>query len=128
MRDLRALSRLASTAARAATTRSGRWTTEVKQRMRESVADSEGASIVDALDFLAHAAPSHSFLADFSEVGLARLRQAGLTLARLRARSTLDLLDFITPRRAGLSARHGNRRERVPPARLRQPGRASSTP
>ena len=35
-------------------------------------------------------------LADFTEVGLTRMRQAGLTLARLRARSTLDLLDFIT--------------------------------
>jgi DNA helicase II / ATP-dependent DNA helicase PcrA len=95
VRDLRALSRLASTlrnrdyAQRALDD-------QVKQRMRESVADSEGASIVDALDFLAHAAPSHSFLTDFSEVGLTRLRQAGLTLARLRARSTLDLLDFIT--------------------------------
>ncbi|GAB3030339.1 ATP-dependent DNA helicase [Parafrigoribacterium mesophilum] len=95
VRDLRALSRLASKlrdrdyAQRALDDL-------VKQRMRDSVADSEGASIVDALDFLAHTAPSHSFLTDFTEVGLTRLRQAGLTLARLRARSTLDLLDFIT--------------------------------
>ena len=95
VRDLRALSRLASTL-RGRDYAQRALDDQVKQRMRESVADSEGASIVDALDFLAHAAPSHSFLADFSEVGLTRLRQAGLTLARLRARSTLDLLDFIT--------------------------------
>jgi Superfamily I DNA and RNA helicases len=69
---------------------------EVKERMRASVADSEGASIVDALDFVAGAPASHSFLDGFSAVGLDRLRQAGRAFARLRARSGLDLVDFIT--------------------------------
>ena len=95
VRDLRALSHLASTL-RGRDYAQRALDDQVKQRMRDSVADSEGVSIVDALDFLAHAAPSHSFLADFSEVGLTRLRKAGLTLARLRSRSSLDLLDFIT--------------------------------
>ena len=63
--------------------------------LRTSVAEGEGGSIVDALDFLAHAKPGHTALSDFTEVGLERLRDAGLTLARLRSRAGLDLLDFV---------------------------------
>lgn len=69
---------------------------EVKELLRSSVADGEGGSIIDALDFVARARPDHSELARFSEVGLERLRQAGRTFAQLRARSGLDLLDFVT--------------------------------
>lgn len=69
---------------------------ELKQRMRASVAEGEGGSIVDALDFLAHARAGHTVLRGFSEAGLARLRDAGGTFARLRARAGLDLLDFVT--------------------------------
>jgi DNA helicase-2/ATP-dependent DNA helicase PcrA len=95
VKDLHALSRLAS------------WLRDrdiaqqplddvVKERMRASVAEGEGGSIVDALDFLATAREGHSALARFSEVGLVRLRDAGTTFARLRARLGLDLLDFVT--------------------------------
>ncbi len=69
--------------------------TELKQRLRASVAEGEGGSIVDALDFVASARPHHGFLSDFSEVGLDRLRKAGQFFARLRSRSGLDLRDFV---------------------------------
>jgi DNA helicase II / ATP-dependent DNA helicase PcrA len=69
---------------------------DVLSVMRSSVAPEEGGSIVDALDFIASAAAGHSQLAGFSALGLARLRDAGHTLARLRARSGLDLVDFVT--------------------------------
>jgi DNA helicase-2/ATP-dependent DNA helicase PcrA len=69
---------------------------EVVQRMRDSVADDEGASLVDAIDFIATAKPGHSLLEGLSEVGLERLRDAGQLLARLRGRTGLDLLDFVT--------------------------------
>jgi DNA helicase-2/ATP-dependent DNA helicase PcrA len=68
---------------------------EVKERMRQSVAEGEGGSIVDALDFIATARQGHSFLVAFSEVGVARLRNAGQFFARLRSRAGLDLRDFV---------------------------------
>ena len=69
---------------------------EVKERMRSSLTEGEGGSIVDALDFLAHAREGHSALAHFSEVGLARLRDAGGVIARLRARASLSLPDLVS--------------------------------
>jgi len=69
---------------------------EVKERMRSSLTEGEGGSIVDALDFLAHAPAGHSALAHFSEVGLARLRDAGQVVARLRARASLSLPDLVS--------------------------------
>lgn len=69
---------------------------DVKERMRASVAEGESGSIVDALDFVASARAEHSFLAKFSAVGVERLREAGRLLARIRNRSGLDLLDFVT--------------------------------
>lgn len=68
---------------------------EIKKKLRDSVAEGEGGSIIDALDFVAHAAPGHGVLERFSEVGLARLREAGALFARLRSRASLDLLDFV---------------------------------
>jgi len=68
----------------------------VNEALRNSVAEGEGGSIIDALDFVATARPGHSELARFSEVGLERLREAGQVFARIRARSGLDLLDFVT--------------------------------
>jgi DNA helicase-2/ATP-dependent DNA helicase PcrA len=68
----------------------------VREKLRSSVAEGEGGSIVDALDFLAHAKPGHGMLEGFSEAGLARLREAGAVFARLRSRASLDLLDFVT--------------------------------
>lgn len=69
---------------------------DIKNQLRASVAEGEGGSIVDAVDFIATARPNHSQLASFSAVGLERLRDAGRTLARLRSRGGLDLLDFVT--------------------------------
>ncbi len=68
---------------------------DVRQRMRNSVAVDDGRSIVDALDFLAEAPPSHGRLASFSPAGLARLREAGRTFASLRSRAGLGLLDLV---------------------------------
>ncbi len=67
-----------------------------KQKLRSSVAEGEGGSIVDALDFVAHARPGHRILEGFSGLGLERLRDAGRVFTRLRARASLDLLDFVT--------------------------------
>ena len=67
----------------------------VLDRLRSSVAEGEGGSIVDALDFVANAKQGHGMLEGFSEVGLERLRDAGRLFSRLRARASLDLLDFV---------------------------------
>lgn len=69
---------------------------EVRERLRASVAEGEGGSVVDALDFVAHARDGHSQLRAFSPAGLERMRQAGGLFARLRARAGLDLIDFVT--------------------------------
>ncbi|HEU0205326.1 MAG TPA: ATP-dependent DNA helicase, partial [Pseudolysinimonas sp.] len=69
---------------------------EVKERMRSSLTEGEGGSIVDALDFLASARDGHTALAHFSEVGLARLKDAGQVIARLRARAALSLPDLVS--------------------------------
>ena len=69
---------------------------EVREQLRSSLADGEGGSIVDALDFVATAREGHGALAAFSDEGVTRLRDAGRTFARLRARAGLDLLDFVT--------------------------------
>ena len=66
-----------------------------KQKLRDSVAEGEGGSIVDALDFVAHAKPGHWMLEGFTDVGLARLKEAGTVFTRLRARSSLELADFV---------------------------------
>jgi len=69
---------------------------ELREAMRASVADGEGGSIVEALDFIAHSRREHGALRNFSEVGLERLRDAGSTFARLRSRANLELVDFVT--------------------------------
>ena len=69
---------------------------DVNEALRNSVAEGEGGSIVDALDFVAAAREGHSELAGLSDVGLERLRDAGRVFARIRSRSGLDLLDFVT--------------------------------
>ncbi|MGV8884624.1 MAG: UvrD-helicase domain-containing protein [Microbacteriaceae bacterium] len=69
---------------------------DVRQQLRSSLADGESGSIVDALDFVATAKPGHGALSDISDIGIERLRDAGRTFARLRARSGLDLMDFVT--------------------------------
>ncbi len=69
---------------------------EVRARLRGSVADDEGRSIVDALDFLVTARAGHGLVRGFSEVGLARLKEAGEQLIALRRRAGLELLDLVT--------------------------------
>ncbi|MCI4659859.1 ATP-dependent DNA helicase [Cryobacterium zhongshanensis] len=68
---------------------------ELTEKLRASVADDEGASLVDALDFVAAAPPGHGQLAGFTDVGRERLRAAGRLLAWLRSRAGLPLLDFV---------------------------------
>ncbi|MDH6236178.1 DNA helicase-2/ATP-dependent DNA helicase PcrA [Cryobacterium sp. CG_9.6] len=68
---------------------------EIRERLRASVAVDEGASIVDALDFVAAVSETHGQLASFSDEGRARLRAAGQQLAWLRSRAGLPLLDFV---------------------------------
>jgi DNA helicase-2/ATP-dependent DNA helicase PcrA len=67
----------------------------VRDLLKTAVAPGEGGSIVDALDFLSTAPAGHVALENFTEVGLERLRDAGATLARLRARVRLDLPDLV---------------------------------
>jgi DNA helicase-2/ATP-dependent DNA helicase PcrA len=95
VRDLRFLRRLASWLNRRDLAQQP-LADDVVQRLRDSVAEGEGGSVVDALDFIATAPAGHSQLADFSAVGVERLRDAGRTLAWLRTRAGLDLLDFVT--------------------------------
>lgn len=68
---------------------------EVRELLKTAVAPGEGGSIVDALDFLATAPAGHVALETFSDTGLGRLRDAGATLAKLRARARLDLPDLV---------------------------------
>lgn len=68
---------------------------EVKQRMRESVAVDDSASIVDALDFVGEAPASHSQLQGFSEEGISRLKAAAKQLAFFRSRAGLELGDLV---------------------------------
>jgi DNA helicase-2/ATP-dependent DNA helicase PcrA len=68
---------------------------ELKAKLRASVATEESRSLVDALDFVASAPESHGQLADFSDDGRQRLRQAGRQLGWLRSRANLGLLDLV---------------------------------
>ncbi|MES2171483.1 MAG: ATP-dependent DNA helicase [Actinomycetota bacterium] len=70
-------------------------TDELLRKQRESVADDDGRSIVDALDFVATAKENHSQLTGFTEAGLERLRSAGRQLQFLRSRGGLALLDLV---------------------------------
>ena len=68
---------------------------EVIEALRASVAVGDGVSLVDALDFVATARADHGQLRRFSEVGLARLREAGRVFAVLRGRTSLALPDLV---------------------------------
>jgi DNA helicase-2/ATP-dependent DNA helicase PcrA len=94
VRDIHALNRLASTL-RDRDYAQQPYDDDLKQKLRTSVAEGEGGSIVDALDFIGSAREGHSFLEAFSEVGLERLRDAARLFAKLRSRVGLDLPDFV---------------------------------
>lgn len=68
----------------------------VKDALKHSVIDEDGASLVDALDFLSVAKEDHGMLTNFSEAGLARMRELGAQLSRLRRRAGHDLRELIT--------------------------------
>lgn len=68
---------------------------ELKARIKASVAVEDTSSLVDALDLVTTASPTHRWLEGFSETGLARLREAGRQLAWFRSRAGLPLLDFV---------------------------------
>lgn len=70
--------------------------TELRDRLRRSVAGEESASLVDALDFVVEAPEGHGRLEAFSTEGLGRMRDAGRRLDHLRSRVGLDLLDLVT--------------------------------
>lgn len=68
---------------------------ETRQLLRESVADDDSASLVDALDFLVTAPESHRALAGITATGRVRMRECGRSLAELRRRSGLALNDLV---------------------------------
>ncbi|TAL41317.1 MAG: ATP-dependent helicase [Salinibacterium sp.] len=94
VQDLHALNRLASWL-RDRDYAQQKYDDEVVEQLRRSVAEGEGGSIVDALDFVATAKDGHIALAEFTEVGRERLRDAARTFAKLRSRASLDLPDFV---------------------------------
>ena len=69
---------------------------DLRAKLRESVADGDGGSLVDALDFVATAPENHIMTLGFSDLGRERLRDAGRMFAAMRGRAGLDLLDFVT--------------------------------
>ena len=94
VQDIHALNRLASTL-RDRDYAQQPYDDDLKQKLRTSVAEGEGGSIVDALDFIGSAREGHGFLEAFSPVGLERLREAARLFAKLRSRAGLDLPDFV---------------------------------
>ncbi len=70
---------------------------DVKKALRDSVVPEDGASLVDAIDFLAERTKlPPSAVEHISDEGLRRLKAAGTQLARLRQRSSNDLRELVT--------------------------------
>jgi len=69
--------------------------TEVAAALRGSALPGDGASIIDALDALVSMPEGHRALEGFSAPGLARLREVGAELRRLRGRLGLPLPDLV---------------------------------
>lgn len=95
VQDLHALNRLASWLRDRDHTQH-EYDPALKAKLRASLTEGEAGSIVDALDVVATAKEGHAALSRFSEAGLARLRDAGLVVRRLRARIGLPLPDLVT--------------------------------
>lgn len=68
---------------------------ELRDRLRESVAEGESGSIVDALEFVGRVPTTHRALEGFSAEGLTRLRSAAALFDRLRARTGLELPELL---------------------------------
>lgn len=71
-------------------------TEEVRSALKNSVVSEDGASLVDALDFVVTAPDSHRALERISATGLSRLKKAGEQLALLRRRVGVDLRELVT--------------------------------
>ncbi len=69
---------------------------EVRDALRASVTSEDSESLIDALDFIASTTVDYTVLQAISPDGLARLREAGELIARLRRHSTFDLRDLVT--------------------------------
>ncbi len=95
VQDLHALNRLASWL-RGRDYRQQKYDDDLAEKLRSSLTEGEGGSIVDALDFIGTAPAGHGALQAFSETGLERMRDASATIARLRARTSLSLPDLVT--------------------------------
>jgi len=67
----------------------------VVHRQRQGRGGGDGAALVDGLDALVDASEAWEALATFSPGGLDRLREAGATLRRLRARLGVPLPDLV---------------------------------
>ena len=76
--------------------RQQRLTDEVRNALRNSVVSEDGASLVDALDFVVTVPVNHTVLENLSAEGLARLKLAGEQIARLRRRVGVDLRELVT--------------------------------
>ncbi|MET0590475.1 MAG: ATP-dependent DNA helicase, partial [Naasia sp.] len=94
LRDIKALRELAGWLAER-DVNYGRLTDEVRDSIRGGFGSDEGASLVDALDFVAVAREGHTQLDRFSPEGLERLRRAAAELADLRRRTGLGLVDLV---------------------------------
>ncbi len=92
--DLHALSRIASWL-RDRDLSQRPFSDEVTQRLRESVARTDGVSLVDALDFVGSAPDEHGQLQALTPAGLERLRDAARLFATLRNRTALDVPDLV---------------------------------
>ncbi|MGG7463507.1 UvrD-helicase domain-containing protein [Plantibacter sp. YIM 135347] len=75
--------------------RTGRHDAELAARLRESVADDDGRSIIDALDFLAMERVPARLIEQFSEAAVTRLKEAGSVLSGLRRRAGSGLPDLV---------------------------------
>ena len=71
-------------------------TPEVRKALKDSVVSEDGASLVDALDFVVSAPEGHTALQNLSAAGLARIKEAGEQIARLRRRVGVDLRELVT--------------------------------
>lgn len=93
-RDLRALNATARWLSRH-DEKQQRFDDELAKRIAESVAPEEGASLVDALDFIVDLKDStHDAVDRMSAVGFARMRAAGQVFRKLRRRAGLELREL----------------------------------
>lgn len=67
---------------------------DVAERVRTGSGD-DRASLVDALDFVARTAPTHTWLAGFTPAAVGRLREAGAVFAGLRQAAGMPIPELV---------------------------------